>query len=229
MKKRILILAVACLATVAASTPARATLLSDLIGFAMTINAGSLVFSDFSYLKTGDMPDADAVNIVPYFDGVDWGLKIQGGFHDLPGGGASDALIEFKVATIDPSLTITKVTLAGNPVVLGGTGVMSVVETFIPDNVDEALTIYAIVPGAHKFYDEAVFASGYHSLRVQKDIFAVSAGIGGGNPGIPQLSIITQTYHVIPEPTSVTLAGLGVIGVAVGLARRRLGGRRKVA
>ncbi len=103
-KRSALILSVACLATLAVTSTARATLLSDLIGFSSTITAGNLVFSDFSYLSTGDMPADNKINIVPYFDGADWGIKIQGAFHDLPGDGASDALIEFKTSVNDPSL-----------------------------------------------------------------------------------------------------------------------------
>ena len=223
-KRSALIFAVA-LATMAVTSSARAVLLSDLIGFSSSINAGNLVFSDFSYLSTGDMPADTKINIVPYFDGTDWGIKIQGAFHDLPGGGASDALIEFKTSVNNPSLSITKVTLAGNPAVVGGTGVLSVVETFIPENTDDSLTIYSLVPGSSKFIDSATFSgSGYQTLHVQKDILASSGSLGGG---VPQISFITQTYHVVPEPTSLALCGLAVLGMATPIARRAIRAKKQ--
>ncbi len=101
---------------------------------------------------------------------------------------------------------------------MGGSGIIAVVETFIPDNGDDSLTIYKLVPGTSKLVDSTTFAGGgYQSLRVQKDILASSGNVGGG---VPQISFITQTYHVVPEPSSLALLSLGGVGLAVTMARR---------
>ena len=76
-----------------ASATSLPTTLSALIsGGSVTI--GTLTFSDFSYLGTGDMPSAAGVNVDAYVDPItnDIGLKFQGSFLDFPGSGGSDAL-----------------------------------------------------------------------------------------------------------------------------------------
>src|SRR5262249_30681180 len=128
------------LACTVGQSPAAATTLFNLIGPpGGSITVGSLMFSNFSYLSTGDMPNSLNVNVIPYTDPIsgDVGLKFQGAFLDFPGSsGGSAALIDFPVTGLDPTKLVTAVTLAGNPAVvpLGPTanGVASVTETFLP-------------------------------------------------------------------------------------------------
>ena len=76
---------------------ASATLLSTLTAGG-TITVGDLVFANFSYLNTGDMPTDSGVNVVTYTDAAgDTGLMFQGAFIDFLGGSGSDALIGFSV------------------------------------------------------------------------------------------------------------------------------------
>jgi len=208
----------AMLLAAVSTAPARATLLSDLISLNGSVFSGGLVFDEFEYLASGDMPDPSLINVVAYFDGTDHGIKIQGPFVDLPGGGFSDGLIEFRVSAVDENCLITSATLAGNPAVIGGNGFITVTETFQPENFDEQLTIFAISPGAIDQFDATQFGPGYKSIHVQKDILAGSAGDLGG---LPTLSFLTQTFHCVPEPASVTLFGLGLAGVASLQVRRR--------
>lgn len=220
MKKQALTLLIAALVAAAMTTQARATLLSDLITLNGSIFAGDLVFDEFDYLFVGDMPDPSLINVVPYFDGTDFGLKFQGPFVDLPGGGLSDALIEFRVSVTNENCLITEAALVGNPAVIGGNGFIAVTETFHPEDDVAQMTIFAIQPGATKQADSVDFVPGYKSLHVQKDILAFSAVENGG---IPTLSLLTQTFHCVPEPATVTLFGLGLVGVGLFHARRRRG------
>ncbi len=205
------------------------TTLSDLIsGGSVTI--GTLTFSDFSYLGTGDMPSAAGVNVDAYVDPItnDVGLKFQGSFLDFPGSGGSDALIDFKVTENDPNALVTSATLAGNPAVVplgpGANGVASVTETFLPTDPSLTLTIFASevngVPGPSQLIDTGVFASGQSMVFVQKDVLAFN-----GVNSVPMLSFITQTFHEtghhIPEPSTMILLGTGILGLSLRYWRRR--------
>src|SRR5437773_7651661 len=57
--------------------------------------SGDKVFSNFSYIKSGNMPGASGINVMPIMVSGNLGIRFQGGFFDLPGGGASEALISY--------------------------------------------------------------------------------------------------------------------------------------
>jgi hypothetical protein len=203
-------------------TTASATLLSTLTAGG-TITVGDLVFGGFSYLNTGDMPSGSGVNVVTYVDGAgDVGLMFQGAFIDFLGGAGSDALIGFSVTELDATKNISGATLTGNPTVLGGSGVASVTETFLPSDTNLSLSIFSISPGPSKLSDSGTFTVGHSQVIVQKDVLALSATVGGG---VPTLSFITQTFHEsknnIPEPASFALMSTALVGLWIVRLRRR--------
>ncbi len=204
------------------ATTARAELLSDLISSSGTVVVGGLTFSGFSYSDTGNMPDATGVNVFGYTNGAgDAGLLFQGSFLDFPGNGGSDAFVDFHVAVNNGISKIDSATLAGNPALIGpGPASMSVTETFLPDAPSAKMSIFANRPGGQQLSDSVSLAPGYTQLDVQKDILAF-ASTTADLVGAPTLSFFTQTFHVVPEPSSMVLFGFGVALVLASTRRSR--------
>ena len=110
--------------------------LSELLQPGATFTSGDKIFSDFTYEKTGDNPVCRKCERDRH-SGCDRATtvsSIQGGFLDLSGGDASDALITFTVSVPAGS---NLVDLRRAPVRqscrICGTGLASVTETFLPD------------------------------------------------------------------------------------------------
>jgi hypothetical protein len=111
--------------------------------------------------------------------------------------------------------------LAGNPSVQGAPGVASVTETFLetglPDTADLQMDIFNNIPQPGntplRVEDSIDFGTTLTSARVLKDIMLLSQSQNER----ATLSVIEQRF--VPEPSSMLLLLLGVMGV--GFARRR--------
>jgi len=220
MKKRCFgwILAVAVFGVPWTGTARAATMpLSDLLGGG-TIQSGDKVFSDFTYLASGDMPSAGGINVVTIQDqNGDYGIRFQGSFIDQVGGDASDAVITFNVSVAPGSnLAISDVTMSANPAVFAGPGLASVTETFLPAITDDKLVVYDFGGGNDKLLDHIEFAQTYTTLPVQKDIILHATG----DTGAVTMSFLDQTFSQVPEPSSLLLALGSLLGL--GQIRRRL-------
>ena len=102
------------------------------VGTGFGVIVGDKLFDNFSYTPTGDMPAPTGVNVTGINDIFgNIGIRFQGGFNDSPFTvGPSDALITYKVTVLDPNSVITDAHIFGNPAIVAGTGILSVVETF---------------------------------------------------------------------------------------------------
>ncbi len=182
-----------------------------------TKTCGDKFFNNFAYSSTGNMPAASGVNVDCVTIAGNLGLEFQGGFLDLPGGGASDALIKYTVTVTAPGVSIVDAEIQGNPDVVGGTGAMIVVDTFVPD-APNTMNIFDIVPGSTKLTDSTTFTTGHTTLHVQKDI------LGAAGTGLATMSFVDQTYSQtsVPEPGTLGLLGIGLLGLGgYGWRRRR--------
>ena len=190
--------------------------LADLVA-GQSIDVGDKTFSDFTYLTTGDMPDAVDVNVQGIIDcDGNYGFRLQGGFADFPGGGASDALITFNATVMaGANMLIEEAYLAANLDVVGG-GLAMITETFLPRFNDMDLTVFNNGV-TEQLSAQAEFATPVNSLPVQTDIMLLADDGGVASA----FSFIDQTFSqgIVPEPTAGLLVLCGMLGLA--FARRK--------
>lgn len=197
--------------------------LSTLVNNPQAIyTVGDKVFSGFSYLFTGDMPSAAGVNVAAFVDNSgNFGIEFQGAFVDLPSSqGGSDAKIAYHVAVADPKkFLISDAHLAGNPVLLGTAGSISVTETFLPlGNVGEhTMKIYADESVGSKLTDQTFFTPPVAGLDVQKDILVIATPASQ----TVTMSFVDQTFSqvAVPETSTMFLSLIGIVGLAVFMRR----------
>ena len=207
------VLAFITIPALAVTVSAEAIMLSELIETNGSIVSGDKEFSNFGYAATGDMPSSDRVNVITIEDtDGNFGLRFQGGFVDLPGDGASDALVYYDVRVTDQERAITGANLAANIVASEGSS-GTITETFLPifDMTDEVLRIPT---DDNRLKDGITFPETVQEMQVQKNILFIAA-----EGGQVDMSFVDQTFPQVPEPSSSILFLMG--GVAMMLKRRR--------
>jgi len=109
-------------------------------------------------------------------------------------------------------------------------------DTWVPDTVGDATVLWASTglrnylsisePGSYKTLAD------WKSLIGSYNVYGLSAGIGSGwgtfEGAVDNISyrfgsgpIVTTNFEVVPEPTTMALFGLGLLGAAGGLLRRK--------
>jgi hypothetical protein len=188
--------------------------LSDLIANHGVICNGDKTFSDFAYHPIGDMPDPSLIDVVSFIDSHgNLGIRLIGPFADLPGGGASEALLEYKVTVTDPGKLIKDVHLEANANVLGPNGYAAITESFLPEDSNMTLEAFDLQPGNRMLTDWADLTKPVMMLHVQKDITLFSAN----QSSLATISFIDQTFSQTPEPGALGLYVVAVIALSVGI------------
>ena len=185
------------------------------------VQVGDKLFTAFSYSRIGDMPAASDVLVLGFQDpSGNFGVSFHGAFIDLPGGGASDALVRFLVQ-VDPLQAQQGRRISDAHLSIGGVGVgensaFIVDESFQERN--ETLNAFksTLPPGGVQLSDDVIFGTPLVALHVTKDIFAL-AGEGSFLPA--RATVIDQSFSQVPEPASVALCGL--TGLALASVTRR--------
>ena len=199
------------------------------------IQVADKVFTNFTYSFTGDMPSASGINVLPQIDldvnnnPTAWGIRFQGAFLDLPGGGASDAFITYRVYVVDPTEAITDAHITANVGVIG-TGLGQITETFNPVPGGSSINVYNINNTTLLSADVRLFNPPITVLDVQKDILLydqdpvvvtnIPSLVGSATTTSDvSMSYVDQTFSQLPpsgstpEPASLGILGLGAAGL----------------
>lgn len=202
------------------ASPAPVTLDTLLVQGA-TYTVGDKKFSNFTLLRTGDMPTANSVNVAALLDDAgNYGIRLQGAFVDLPSSpGGSDFLLNYDVEALDPNKLISDAHLAGNPTLLGTQGSISVVETFLPlgPGGEYTMKIFDDESAGQKLTDVTFFNPPVRKLSVQKDILVIATP----NSQTVTMSFVDQTYSQTPEATTITMALISLVSLVGYRGRRR--------
>jgi hypothetical protein len=206
--------------TAGQANSATAVKLSDLIagtGGIDGITVGDKNINGFVYAPLGDMPPASSIDVLGFRDpSGNWGVTFHGAFLDLPGGGVSDAMLRF-VVNVDPvalrqGFRISDAHLFLNGVGVGPNSLFAVDESFSPDS-NKTLHAFmsTINAGGTQLHDSTVFNPILGTLHVTKDILAIAAAEGA----LPaRATVIDQSFsQVIPEPATLALTMLGLVGL----------------
>jgi hypothetical protein len=237
------------------STPARATVqvfngsnvlqpgstatLDNLVnhGWYIEINNGvdTKKFSGFSSFTTTNVPIGsinvtgnDAAGPNPLNPGP--GITISGPFN-ATAGTTQDTSFNYTTSIVsgNPGARITDISLAAAGAVPTG-GMITVTETVLStvppiSGTPSVFTLQVPPPGTSKLMDISIFP-GVTSVTVHKDIQLVG-GSGTGPGATTSLTDLTQRFSqsVVPEPSTLALAGLGALGfIGYGLRRRKASG-----
>jgi hypothetical protein len=191
--------------------------LTTLTNSGETLLVGDKVFSNF--FTVGDAY-ASSIMVQTLISDGNYGLAFTGGF-DADYGSPMDFTIRYMVGPTNgsPNL-ISGADLTFNGVVLGsGPALASVTETVVT-NMDIAVPYgvmsVAVTPTSTNLAASMAINPPQPYLNLSKDVSVDSFSISAYS----EISEIDQLYMQIPEPSTIALVGMGLIG-AWALRRRR--------
>ena len=230
MRLRMALAAVAMTTWMVAPLPAVAThinnlTLGDLVDGtpdSFTSEDGVLTFSAFGVVQTGSLATFNLDNVQIMLTESGFGFSMIGGL-SANDGEIGDLLVTFDVLS---QLPIVGAALSFNGAASGIGAGASVVETF--QGINDQVFVFVTGGGGIQLSDQIEFNGGIQpsgldgallALTVTKDIILDSTLLLGGLGGTAEISIISQDFEVIPEPSAGLL---GLLGLSALVLVRRL-------
>lgn len=134
------------------------------------------------------------------------GLRFQSGFAATSNSNV-DVLLGYKVTVNNPSQKINAIDLLFNGSFFG-LAVTSVTETAFSGATPVGQVSVSNPP--LKLFDTMPLTGAFSTLNIMKDILLLA-----GNGGLGTISFIDQRFHQVPEPGTLALVGLVLVGLGV--------------
>lgn len=187
------------------------------ISLASLTNGGDLIVGDKEFSNFAISGDPGASNI--FVEGIeehgnDYGIQFQGGFFSM--NGSMDVVLSYQVTVTNSANLISGANLSFNGFEFGSNGVAEVTEQVLTNTSDlyGQMEVYAS-PGSNVLSTSLAINPPQPQLNLDKDVFTYSIGLS-----FASISTINQSYMQVPEPSTVALVGMGLVGV-LALRRRR--------
>jgi len=206
----------AALVAIGWGAPAQAVTLGDLTGGdSLGSLDGNLMFDDFTGSISGALnPDLDQYTV----EALEHGFRISGAF-SVADGNAGGLDITYTATALN-SLQLTAAQIFFNAAVYGETASAVTIEDLLTESGGSMIGELDLLVdglGADTKYAETSFAP-LAQLFAEKSIL-VDAQSSGAIAAT--LSVVNQTFTVVPEPLSLSMVAAGLIGLAA--AGRRSG------
>jgi len=210
--------ALLCLGLAAAPAGAASFTLDELVDDGDSFSAGGLVFSDFDATVSGSLPTLLSSYVVEVDES---GFTLTGPI-GAADGEVGDVRLEYNVATTGPGTFLSGGQLLFVGAASGVGAQANVAELYVEQNT--SAFVFATGGGGENFVDSVAFTGAPTSLRVIKDIQVDSLLFSPGEAslgGVASVSVVEQSFTVVPEPQTLAMMGLGLAGLAAAGSRRR--------
>jgi hypothetical protein len=178
-----------------------------------TIVVGDKAFTDFSIISTNFT--ASQVTVTGVQLGGNYGIEFSGSF--LGGMSGTDLILGYQVSVTNSLNLISSANMLFNGTVPFGMGEASVTEqvfTNSPPSFYGQFVVFA-TPATNLLANSLAIIPPQSFLTISKDV-SLEAVV----PAFSEISQIYQTFTQVPEPSTVTLAVVGLAGLLM-LGRRK--------
>ncbi len=190
--------------------------LTDVLNDGFFVVGDALVFDQFSFSSTGEMPSVGSLQLDALSDGSgNYGIRLFGGFVDTNGtAGPSTINFNYRVTPLNGAVGISAAMLAANPAVIGS-GNFTITEDF--DGIPTMLTVFDSGGGNFDLVDAMNLPSTVSALNVALSLVANSE-VGAATASFVDQTFSLSSDNVVPEPASIivwlgTLMLLGIVPV----------------